>query len=248
MVVKIFNILAIVFPLLIIVFGLIRYYSDGKRSFGGLVNFLALLLLLMGLVRYFLFPGGGGGSNSSGDTPPSLQVSKHSDKFNNSMGAIISAYYKMTNGFVNWDTAVIRTAGNELKNSLDSLDIEELKKDTSGIYESALDPLANAKTEINSILSDPSIAEQRGSLNILSDQIRTLWSVVKYDREKSYWMECPMAFGEDNPGNWLSKTEEVVNPYLGTKHPEYKDKMLHCGEIKVLIEYAPPAPDTTKKK
>jgi hypothetical protein len=247
--VKIINILCIVFPLLIIVFGLIRYYTDGKRSFGGLINFLALLLLLMGLARFFLFPGGGGGSNSSGPMPDPLPVSKHSDAFNNSMGVVINSYYKMTDGFVNWDTAVIQAAGKELKTALDSLNIEELKKDTTGIYESALDPLANAKAEVAAIIADPSIAEKRGSLNILSDQIRTLWSVVKYDREKAYWMECPMAFGDDKPGNWLSRTEEVVNPYLGKKDPQYGDGMLHCGESKVTIDFVPPpAPDTTKKK
>lgn len=164
------------------------------------------------------------------------------------MGTVLDAYYKMTEGFVNWDTTAINSAGTELKNALDSLKIDELKKD-SLIHISSLQPYENAKTEIAAIIADPFIAEKRGSLNILSDHIRNLWSIVKYDRERSYWMECPMAFGDDKPGNWLSRTEEVVNPYLGKKDPKYGDGMLHCGESKVTIDYMPAPPaDTTKKK
>ena len=113
----------------------------------------------------------------------------------------------------------------------------ELKKDTTGIYESALDPLANSKTEVASILADPSFAEKKGSLNILSDNLRILLISVKYDRAKLYWQECPMAFGEDRPGNWLSKSKEVRNPYMGVNDPQYGDKMLNCGGPKDTIKF-----------
>ncbi|MBO9657999.1 MAG: DUF3347 domain-containing protein, partial [Chitinophagaceae bacterium] len=56
--------------------------------------------------------------------------------------------------------------------------------------------------------------------------------------EKIYWQECPMAFGEDQSGFWLSKTDSVRNPYLGTSHPKYKDGMLHCGAPKDTINFA----------
>lgn len=245
---KILNILSIVLPLLIIVLGLIRYYSDGKRNFGGIITFIALLLLPIGLFRYFFIGSGGGGSGSSdsGNKQSSISVSKHSEAFNKSMDLVLNAYYKMTEGFVNWDTAVINSTGNELKIALDSLKIEELQKD-SLIYLTVLDYYNNAKAEVASIIADPSIDEKRGSLNVLSDQLKTLWSTVKYDRQKAYWQECPMAFGDDKPGNWLSKSAEVRNPYLGTKHPEYGNGMLACGGPKDTIKFEPPV-DTTKKQ
>lgn len=245
---KILNILSIVLPLLIIVLGLIRYYSDGKRNFGGIITFIALLLLLIGLFRYFFIGSGGGGSGSSdsGNKQSSISVSKHSEAFNKSMDLVLNAYYKMTEGFVNWDTAVINSTGNELKIALDSLKIDEVQKD-SLIYLTVLDYYNNAKAEVASIIADPSIDEKRGSLNVLSDQLKTLWSTVKYDRQKAYWQECPMAFGDDKPGNWLSKSAEVRNPYLGTKHPEYGNGMLACGGPKDTIKFEPPV-DTTKKQ
>jgi hypothetical protein len=243
---KIIDILGIVLPALIIILGIIRIFVKKTKGVNGLVMLFAILLLLSGTIRYLFFPDGGG-SNNSGPRPVSLPVSKHSEAFNLSMGNILTAYYKMTEGFVNCDTVVINNAATELKITLDSLKLDELKKDTSGIYESAIDPLANAKTEITSILADPSLAEKRGSLNILSDQLRTLWSIVKYDREKAYWQECPTAFGEDRPGNWLSKTIEVRNPYQGNNDPQYGDKMLDCGGPKDTIRFDPPA-DANKKQ
>ncbi|MEK7224365.1 MAG: hypothetical protein AAB221_01625 [Bacteroidota bacterium] len=245
---KILNILSIILPLLIIVLGLIRYYSDGKRNFGGTITFLAILLLLMGLFRYFFIGNGRGGSGSSdsGNKQSSLSVSKHSEAFNKSMELVLDAYYEMTEGFVNWDTAAINSSGNELKVALDSLKIDELQKDTI-IYLTVLDYYNNAKAEVASIVADPSMEEKRGSLNILSDQLKTIWTTVKYDRQKAYWQECPMAFGDEKSGNWLSKTKEVRNPYLGTKHPEYGNGMLACGGPKDTIKFDPPA-DTTKKQ
>ena len=31
-------------------------------------------------------------------------------------------------------------------------------------------------------------------------------------------------------------TEEIINPYLGKNHPEFKSGMLHCGEVKDSIK------------
>ena len=242
---KALDILGIVLPALIIILCIIRIFIKNTKGINGLTIFLAILLLLGGTIRYLFYRGGD--SNTIEHSRSSLPVSKHSDAFNRSMGAILNAYYKMTEGFVTWDTVVINNSGKDLMNSLDSLKLEELKKDTTGIYESALDPLVNAKTEMAAILADPSIAEKRGSFNILSDNLRNLLIAVKYDREKIYWQECPMAFGEDRPGNWLSKTKEVRNPYLGTKDPQYGNKMLNCGGPKDTIKFEI-AVDSTKRQ
>jgi hypothetical protein len=243
---KIIDISAIVLPLLIIIINVVRIFVKRTRGINGLTIFFAILLLFAGTIRYLFFASGGG-SNNSGPRPESLPVSKHSEEFNRSMENVLTAYYKMTEGFVSWDTNVINNSGFELKKALDSLRIDELKKD-SVIFLTVQDYYNNAKAEVNSILADPSISEKRGSLNILSDQIKTLWTTVKYDRQKAYWQECPMAFGEDKPGNWLSQTTEVRNPYMGTKDPKYGDKMLDCGGPKDTIKFDPPIDSSGNKK
>ena len=49
--------------------------------------------------------------------------------------------------------------------------------------------------------------------------------------EQVYHMSCPTAFSDSSEAYWLSADSKVVNPYLGNKHPIYKDKMLNCGEV-----------------
>jgi hypothetical protein len=193
-----------------------------------------LLLLLAGYVWYSFK---GGKKQPRGPKPVALAVSKHSPAFNQSLQSLLDAYYNISEAFVNWDTTSITQKGNELKTALDSLKVEELKVDNTGIYETALDPLANAKNETANILKELSIDNKRTAFNNLSENLRLLFIVVKYDQAKLYWQECPMAFGDDQPGYWLSKTDAVRNPYMGTSHPKYKDGMLKCGGPKDTINF-----------
>ena len=232
------DLLSIVFPALIIILGLVKLFSGPgavarKKMANSLIMLLAFLLLLTGTIRYLFFSNEKS-SYQSGPKPPPLTVSKHSDLFNQSAENVMSAYYKMTGGFVSEDTSVINRFGTELKTALDSFMVEELHKDTL-IYETALEPLNNAKAEAASIVADPSMTDKRGSLNILSDQLFTLMRTARYDIIKLYWHECGTAFGEGLPGNWISQSEASANPY-GQKD---------CSGVKSTINFVPA--DTTKK-
>lgn len=239
---EILNILGIVLPALIIIISLFRPSLRTMAQKAGraklvnfLVMFIAVLLLLAGLVRFFFFPGNG--ARAKGPDPTPLQVSKHSEAFNKSVDSLLNAYYSMAEAFVNWDSAAVVKDAATIKGVLNNLNIDELKADTTGIYESALDPLANAKGATDGILNTPGIDNKRRSFNDLSDNIRMLFIVVQYDNNKVYWNECPMAFGEGNSGFWLSKTDQVRNPYLGLHHPVYKDEMLQCGGPRDTINF-----------
>ena len=205
---------------------------------------IGILLLIIAGYLWYAFKGGKKGPKRP--KPVALVVSKHSDAFNQSVQELLDNYYNLSEAFVNWDTIAINRYGNELKISLDSLKVDQLKADTNGIYESVIDPLGNAKNETAAIISGASIDDKRVSLNRLSENLRLIFIIVKYDQGKLYWQECPMAFGEGRSGNWLSKAQEVRNPYLGNKHPQYKDGMLGCGETKDVIDFM--LPDTTGKK
>jgi hypothetical protein len=253
---KILDILAIILPLILIIFGFLRAGDENApkastriKTLNGLTMLIAIVLLLIGGVRYFFFPGGGGGSHTSGPKPIPISVSKHTDLFNNSVSNILAAYYNMTEAFVNWDSAAVNKHGTELVSALADLKSEELKNDTARdaqtIYLTTVDMAGYAKTDASNIVQQTSLDKKREALNALTDNLRNLFITVKYDREKIYYQECPMAFGDDKPGYWLSKTKEARNPYLGTKHPQYKDDMLTCGEPKDTINFIPA--DTTIK-
>ena len=199
---------------------------------------LGILVVVLAAFLWFTFKGGK--KREKGPRPVALSVSKHSPAFNQSVQEVLDAYYSLSEALVNWDSDAVAAESQKLKTSLDSLKIEELKVDTTGIYETALDPLANARNEAATISTAQDIDEKRTAFNNLSENLRLLFIVVKYDQGKLYWQECPMAFGDNQPGYWISKTDEVRNPYLGTKHPKYKDRMLNCGEPKDTINFMPP--------
>jgi Protein of unknown function (DUF3347) len=230
---EIVDILGIILPALIILLGIIRLFSKNRRGHNTLTMFFALLLLLTGLIRFYIFPGASKSDNSESKMKP-VHVSKHSEVFNQSFENILNAYYKMTEAFVNSDTSAIDQSGNDLKTALDNLKAEELKVDTI-IYQTAMQFWENAKTEGASILAAPSLDKKRNSMKSFSDELFSLVSTVHYDVVKLYWLECDKAFGENNPGNWLSLSEKSANPY-GQKD---------CAEVKTNINFVPV--DTTIK-
>src|SRR5574338_1155629 len=219
---KILDILAIVLPLLLLFLPLFRRIFFGKtKKVDGVIahqpvilrffqTLLIIVLLLVGIIQYLFFRDGSTGH--FGPKPEPLPVSKHSSAFNESLQNVLNAYYDLTDAFAGSDTVAIHTAATALKDAFDNFKIDELKQDST-IYLTAVDPGNNAKAELESILVDPSIDEKRESLNILSDNLRNLLVVVKYDLAKVYWQECDRAFGEDKPGNWLSRSADSKNPY-----------------------------------
>jgi hypothetical protein len=156
---------------------------------------------------------------------------------------MIDAYLNLTEGFVAWDTIAVSRYAGALKTNLDSLRLGELHKDTV-IYETAKGILDNAKSEMAGLIADPSLEEKRLAFNSLTQYIYDLLRTVRYDQSKIYFQECPTAFGEDKPGNWLSKSPEVRNPYPGKEHPKFKEQMLNCGGPKDTLNFM--VADTTK--
>ena len=255
----ILNLLAVILPLLLVIFGFLRVGVDKStkggttriRILNGFTMFFAVILLLIGAAR-FIFPmDSGRSSHSSEPKPPPIAVSKHTELFNSSMENALNVYYKMTEAFVNWDTTGINKQASDLIAALDNVKTEELKKDTTKdadkIYLTAVDLISNSKANATAILQKAPIGEKRKALNEMADNLQSLFIAVKYDKAKIYYQECPMAFDEGNPdGHWLSGSEAVRNPYLGTMHPKYGGGMVECGGPIALINFVPG--DSTKLK
>lgn len=194
-----------------------------KRSV--IIGILIVILVAAGL-WFFVFRENKKTNNM--EETASVYVSKHSSVFNASLNSMLDSYYKLSEGFVNWDTAAIAKYSVELRERIDGLQLDELKTD-SLIHANAGSQIGNIKAELESIIIDPSLDEKRASLNTMSKLLFDFLNTVRYDVAKIYFQECPMAFNDVNSGNWLSPTEGVRNPYLGTKHPKYKSGMLECG-------------------
>ena len=165
-----------------------------------------------------------------------LSLKKHSDAFNKAIASAMNAYFEMKAAFVDADTARAKLSAGKFIQLMDSIPLTELKKDTTNIYDIAFNDYSNIKSNAESLLTQTNILEMRKDFGMVSENLYPFFRAINYEGEKMYWQNCPMAFGEDKGGNWISNTKEIINPYLGKNHPEFKGSMLHCGEIKDTIK------------
>jgi hypothetical protein len=174
--------------------------------------------------------------SNSGPAQQPLALKKHSQQFNKSVATAMDAYFEVKNAFVDADTVKVKAACKKFIGLVDGIKLDELKKDTAIVYQDAFDKLGDIKANAASILLQTDITEMRHDFNWISDALYPFFTLINYEGPNLYWQNCPMAFGEGKEANWISNTKEIINPYLGKNHPEFKATMLHCGEIKDTIK------------
>jgi hypothetical protein len=197
-----------------------------------IVLFLIVAAAIFALY-WFKFRSTGG---DSGPKQQPLALKKHSAGFNGSVNNAMDAYFDMQAAFVDADTAKVKADCRRFIALIDSIQLDELKKDTATIYETAKMNLEDVKANANSLLKQTDITEMRHDFHFMSDMLYpSFFKAINYEGPTVYLQNCPMAFGDGKEANWLSNKEEVVNPYLGKNHPEFKGSMLHCGAVKDSI-------------
>ncbi|MBS1513187.1 MAG: DUF3347 domain-containing protein [Bacteroidetes bacterium] len=193
-----------------------------------------IILVAAFLLYWFKFRSTGG---DSGPKQQPLAVKKHSLQFNTSVVNAMSAYFDMKNAFVEADTTKAKNACKNFLALLDSIHLDELKKDTASIFETAQANLNDVKANAVSLMQQTDIAEMRQDFRMVSEMLYpSFFSAINYEGPKMYWQSCPMAFGEGKEGNWISNTVEVVNPYANKNDAKSSVDMEHCGEIKDTIK------------
>jgi len=165
-----------------------------------------------------------------------IEIKKHTDVFNQSVSTVMNNYFDLKAAFVDADTVKIKSEAHEFIAAVDSIKVEELKKDSNTILETVQSQLSDIKANANAIIPEPDLTEMRQDFRMISENLYPFLKTIRYEGQPLYWQNCPMAFGEGKEANWISNTREIINPYLGKDHPEFKATMLHCGEIKDTIK------------
>lgn len=199
-----------------------------------LLGILVIILAVAGYLWYSSSYSGKGKHES--EKQAAIVLKKHSDTFNLAVKTAMDAYFEMAAAFVDADTAKAKTGAVKFIQLLDSIPMLELKEDTANIYEMAMGSFEGVKSNAQSLLTMTDIQEMRKDFSMVSENLYPFFKIINYEGQKMYWQNCPMAFGDEKEANWVSKTTEVVNPYLGKNHPEFKGSMLHCGMIKDTIK------------
>jgi len=190
-----------------------------------LLAIIFLALVLFGAYWFFFEKN----THSSEPKPEAIKIKKHSEEFNQSITNSINEYIILRNAFADADTMKIKSQSQKFIASVDSLKLDDLKKDDSLIVASAQQQVSDIKANAQDILQQKDITEMREDFRMVSENLYPFLRTISYEGPKLYWQNCSMAFGADKEGSWLSNTSEIINPYLGKNHPD-------CGEIKDSLQ------------
>jgi len=201
-----------------------------------LIVIVVLAALAFGAYKIFFSGKADGATNSIPKEKP-LSISKNTPAFNTSFEKVLNAYFDLKAGLTDYDTAKADAAARLLASSADELKVNEIKGDSTGAFKAMAGSYAGAISgSAKNLVGETDLVKKKRQFQTLSEALYDLSRTVKYDRIKLFHQHCPMAFGDTEEGTWLSNSSDIVNPYLGKKHPKFKDKMLGCGDVTDSID------------
>jgi ABC-type Na+ efflux pump permease subunit len=200
-----------------------------------LLGLLIIVLAIVGYVVYKFATNKSGGFE--GEQAKKVEIKSATPLFDGGIKAMMTAYFTMKDAFVDADTAAAKAACTAMVTAIDSIKLDELKNDTSGLVNTVQPLLGDVKSNAVSLLAQTVIKEMRLDFNQVNQQMYSLLRAINYKGENIYWQSCPMAFDGDKEANWFdSKSGKArTNPYLGKNDPKYGSGMLNCGEDKDSI-------------
>jgi Cu(I)/Ag(I) efflux system membrane fusion protein len=192
---------------------------------------LIVSLLVIAIFLIFRFCNTNKPEQKADIKPAPLAIAENSGSFNQSFVALLDSYYTLKDAFVASDTNAVNKAAGQLTLTADSVKINEIQGDTSGmIKETAKYFVTTISGSGKNIAGEAGIEAKRKEFNMITDAMWNLTRTVHFDGQKVYYQYCAMAF--DNTGAyWLSDKVEDANPYYGKKMP-------NCGEVTDSLDYS----------
>jgi Cu(I)/Ag(I) efflux system membrane fusion protein len=168
----------------------------------------------------------GMGNNASNSTDH-LDMNKRLEvpkAFQNQLKQVYEDYILLKNALVEDKSEQATNNTKKLMSSFNKIDMNLLKNEA---HKHWMTLEKEIKSAMNAISNSEDIKAQRDHFKHLSSHL--IQSIQWFGiNEKVYVEFCPMADGNKG-AYWLSKEEQILNPYFG-------DAMLKCGEVKQTIE------------
>lgn len=140
------------------------------------------------------------------------------------MQAVFNSYFEVKDALVNTDTKAASIKAANLLKALNALKMNELEMDVHMVWMKVMKDLG---LDAKKIADAKKIEDQRKTLIPLTKNMYALMKIAKTETP-TYYQFCPMANGGKG-ANWLSKENEVKNPYYG-------NEMLTCGKTVETIK------------
>ena len=158
-----------------------------------------------------------GESNSKDDRAITATTEKSS-----ATSEIIDGYLQLKNALVDDNKNDAAKAGTAILTAFSNFDMTKL---TDAQHKEYMEIVENAKEQAEHIVKSP-IDHQREHFEVLSNDVNDLITLLGTDKTL-YETFCPM-YNNKKGAIWLSETDEIKNPFLGSK-------MLTCGKVQKQI-------------
>lgn len=142
----------------------------------------------------------------------------------NQLKAVFDNYFIVKDAMISSDGTATSAASKVLFTAINNVKMDQLEMDVHMVWMKVINSM---KEDAEHIADTKDIKHQRDHFISLSNDIYALMSVAKYE-VPVYYQYCPMA-NDGKGANWLSKENEIKNPYYGSK-------MLTCGKTVSTIK------------
>jgi copper chaperone CopZ len=137
----------------------------------------------------------------------------------NQLTKVFNYYFMLKDALVKSDGAVASSKAKGLIAALNAVQMNLLSNEEHMVWMKVMKDL---KFDAEHIEETKDVKHQRDHFITLSENIYQLNKVSKLE-SPTYYQRCPMA-NDGNGATWLSKEEQVKNPYYGSM-------MLSCGKV-----------------
>lgn len=145
--------------------------------------------------------------------------------FQQQLASFFASYITLKDAFVASDAAKVKAEAGATQATLGKVDMKLL---SGAAHNDWMNYQGGLNTSLQSITATDDIEKQREAFSALSDNLYKSIRAYGLGGANAYYEFCPMAF--DNQGGfWLSKEDEIRNPYFG-------DKMMTCGVVKEKLK------------
>lgn len=142
----------------------------------------------------------------------------------NQLSPVFDNYFAVKDALVSTDGTLASNKAKALLTTMNDVKMGELPMDVHTVW---MKVMKNLKADTKQMSETNDIAKQRETFITLSKNMYDLMKVSK-TATPTYYQFCPMA-NNGKGANWLSKENEVKNPYYGSM-------MLTCGSTKEVIK------------
>ena len=141
------------------------------------------------------------------------------------LATFLTGYFALNQALIDDSLDGAKAAAAGLSETTKAFELSKLTGEQMDFY---LVQGSNLKSSLQEIGASNDIEKARASLAAVSEAMYALVKAFHPNESTLYYQYCPMA--RDNQGaNWLSATEELVNPYMG-------QMMLNCGRTQEKLE------------